>query len=255
MSDFLFPPPRAPRLSCGSISVSACWICRRIVSEAQVGADEVLSPCKCERVHRRCLDEWRATGQGDAFTTCPHCRQLYLMVLGQEPCLSDDGYFWLLVAGDCALLAWVLAVGWCLSVVVAAHIQHPPVAWSAAAGTWGPVVGLLGGTSAIGVVALLGVCAVNWCSTARHADPRPFSHKAVSVSARPLAVAGGSDRREKTRLLLIFLLLVASLVFFCAAFFFVAQQAIARHASIVVCRRRAKLCRVLHLADAGVDAC
>lgn len=59
-----------------TIDIPECRIC--------LSSDEhFISPCRCKGtqgyVHRTCLNEWRATKQGDAFTQCSECHTPYVL--------------------------------------------------------------------------------------------------------------------------------------------------------------------------------
>lgn len=63
---------------------SQCRIC------LQNGGNDLIAPCLCKGttkwVHRKCLDQWRANGQGRrTFTHCPNCQFAYLMQLVRAP--------------------------------------------------------------------------------------------------------------------------------------------------------------------------
>ncbi|CAK9033038.1 unnamed protein product [Durusdinium trenchii] len=52
--------------------------------------NDLIAPCLCKGttkwVHRKCLDQWRANGQGRrTFTHCPNCQFAYLMQLVRAP--------------------------------------------------------------------------------------------------------------------------------------------------------------------------
>eukprot|EP00435_Cladocopium_sp_Y103_P069299 s436_g33.t1 len=59
------------------------------------GGPDLIAPCLCKGsgkwVHRRCLDHWRARGQGSrTFTHCPNCHFGYLMELMRPPTKTEQ---------------------------------------------------------------------------------------------------------------------------------------------------------------------
>lgn len=66
-----------------------CRIC------LEYGGPDLIAPCLCKGsgkwVHRRCLDYWRARGQGSrTFTHCPNCHFAYLMELMRAPTETEQ---------------------------------------------------------------------------------------------------------------------------------------------------------------------
>ncbi|XP_021889019.1 E3 ubiquitin-protein ligase MARCH1 [Carica papaya] len=60
-----------------------CRIC------LDVGGEDLIAPCHCKGtqkyVHRSCLDNWRSTKEGFAFSHCTECRAVFLLRANVPP--------------------------------------------------------------------------------------------------------------------------------------------------------------------------
>jgi hypothetical protein len=157
-----------------SVSPSAfrqCRICLFNSSEDRLR--EMLSPCSCSGtskwVHRDCLDRWRVAEQRpDALTHCSECRSQYLLRAagGADELAANRARFWRLVARDtfaavflvlCAIAA-LCGVWSALDARGLVRGKLVPADWPAAG-----VALLLGLTTFLVLVALLGMCNVICC--------------------------------------------------------------------------------------------
>jgi hypothetical protein len=160
--------------------VAECRICLQ-------GGGELVSPCRCSgsqgRVHRWCLDQWRAADvRPDAMTTCSECRFRYKLheVGGPADLAARKATYNRLVARDTAL--FVLAVLAAMAATVAAvfvgdnyaasgsPLRHQvfPASWSPAAVY--SVAGLFAFFFVVGMVGLVSRIAERCCRTGHAED-------------------------------------------------------------------------------------
>lgn len=178
-------PTAARREEGVAISVSSarcrqCRICLSDSSEDRLGAEELLSPCSCKGtskwVHRACLDRWRAAERRpDALTHCSECRSQYLLRAagGADELAANRARYWRLVARDTVaavflVLCAIAALCGLWSALDARGLVRGklvPAEWPAAG-----VALLLGLTTFLVLVALLGLCYVTCC------QPQPINH-------------------------------------------------------------------------------
>jgi hypothetical protein len=170
--------PTAARCEEGvAVSVSSafrvCRICFSNSSEDRLRAEQFLSPCSCSGtskwVHRDCLDRWRAAEQRpDALTHCSECRSQYLLRAagGADELAANRARYWRLVARDTVaavflVLCAIAALCGLWSALDARGLVRGklvPADWPAAG-----VALLLGLTTFLVLVALLGLCDVMCC--------------------------------------------------------------------------------------------
>lgn len=66
-----------------NIDQSQCRIC------LDIGGEDLIAPCYCKGtqkyVHRSCLDNWRSTKEGFAFSHCTECRAVFILRANVPP--------------------------------------------------------------------------------------------------------------------------------------------------------------------------
>uniref|UniRef100_K7M433 RING-CH-type domain-containing protein n=1 Tax=Glycine max TaxID=3847 RepID=K7M433_SOYBN len=88
-----------------------CRIC------LDIGGEDLIAPCHCKGtqkyVHRSCLDNWRSTKEGFAFSHCTECRAVFILRANVPP---DRWWlrlkFQFLVARDHAFIFIIVQLVW-----------------------------------------------------------------------------------------------------------------------------------------------
>lgn len=109
-----------------------CRICFEEYFDSDTEADTgLIQPCLClgsaRLVHRHCLDVWRATKQGDAFTHCGTCKFKY-KVVKRSIDVKELWWYRLKVSRDLALLLFcaflLVAMSSLATAQLSKHLDH-----------------------------------------------------------------------------------------------------------------------------------